>query len=369
MVRANYYLGDYGPVSETYLEGYAAIDNSVGYYPGVPAGSPWALPSLGWPSNAAQSFLIRPARNVDDARGGFLLKFNALNATFSVAHYYTYFDTPNIQVFTNGQTVLNAFQQGLPCPLNPKNPALGISSTNLNCGYPAHAYLTAPRVQVSGASTTFAIPQIYGVLRSEAAYFKGEPAYKQGQLDPFIFNPQSTGGSRTKDSVNAVLGLDVNQWIRVLNPNQTFFFSTQFFFKHIERGAGDQVFITSGPLKGRLNPDREVLPVDLNLIGGPQTAGAINRVEPIFIQQPIDQYLQTLLISTSYYSGQVTPAFTFFYDWGGAFLYQPSITVVHDPFRFIMDYSIIDSHIYKGGSGVSLLKDRYNVQFRVEYVI
>jgi len=360
MALGNYYLGDFGPISEAYLEGYAAIDDKVGYYPGVPAGSPWALPSLGWPSNAAETFLIQPARTVDNARGGFLFKFNAMDATFSVAHYYTYFDTPDIRVFTSGapgsSDVLHSFQEGLPCA----------APGGTNCGYPAHAYLTAPRVQVSGASTTFAVPQIYGVVRSEVAYFKGEPAYTQGQLDPFLFNPNNTGGDRVKDSVNAVLGLDINQWIRALNPSQTFFVSTQFFYKHIEHGAGSDIL-----RNGKVNPDREVLPVDLTLVKPPPRIGLniTSPVEPIYIQQPIDQYLQTLLISTSYYSGQVTPAFTFFYDWGGAFLYQPSITVVHDPFRFIMDYSIIDSHIYKGGSGVSLLKDRDNVQFRVEYVI
>jgi hypothetical protein len=34
------------------------------------------------------------------ARGGFLLKFNAFDATFSLAHYYTYFDIPALQVST-----------------------------------------------------------------------------------------------------------------------------------------------------------------------------------------------------------------------------------------------------------------------------
>ena len=58
-----------------------------------------------------------------------------------------------------------------------------------------------------------------------------------------------------------------------------------------------------------------------------------------------------------------------FYDWGGGFVYQPSVTLSRDPFRFVLSYSIIDSHSYKGGSGVSLLKDRDNVEFRLEYVI
>lgn len=364
MVRANYYLGDYGPVSEAYLEGFAAVDNKVGYFPGTPEGSAWTLPSLGAPSNATLTRAVAPARTINNTRGGFLLKFNAFDATFSLAHYYTYFDTPAVQVFTNpnGKGLLNFFPDG----------------------YPTHTFETAPKVQVSGGTTTFAIPQIYGVLRSEVAYFKDEPAFTQKQLDPFFFQPLSgantalpggstTGGRRLRDSINAVLGLDVNQWIRFLNPNQTFLMSTQFFYKHIKDGAHGSE--TDGNV--------EVLPIELD-VTKPRFKTAPNcpasgcpfpsllksvDIEPLFIRQPIDQYLQTFFIGTSYRSGTVNPSFTFFYDWGGGLVYQPSLTLSRDPFRFIMDYSILDSHIYKGGSGVSLLKDRDNVEFRFEYVI
>ena len=276
---ANYYLGDYGPFSEAHLEGFLALDNNVGYYPGTPAGSPWAPPSLGAPSNIAGTYLNRPAVNFADARWGFQLKFNALDATFGLANYYTRFDLPNAQVSTNG-ALTNGFNDGLACN-DPAHPEKGN-----NCGYLAHLNATAPIVQVSGASTTFAIPSLYSVVRSEAAYFKGEPAYTQGQLDPFIFNcanppactkfGSSTGGKRTRDSFNAVVGLDMNQWIRFLNPSQTFFFSTQFFYKHIRNAAGStNVFTCDANGKNCLpNPDREVLPVELDVVNfgdGPST--------------------------------------------------------------------------------------------------
>jgi hypothetical protein len=361
MLRTQYRIGDFGPFQEMFLEAYAAIDNKVGYYPGTPAGSPWALPSLGAPTNTTKTFVLQPARTINNTRGGARLVFNALDATFSLAHYYTYFDTPAVQVFTNGPSVSNAFNDGAPCPP---------PSTATNCGYPTHAVETAPKVQVDGASTTFALPQFYSVVRSEVAYFRNEPAFTQGQLDPFLFNQngQSTGGRRLRDSINAVIGLDVNQWIRALNPNQTFFISTQFFFKHIRHGAGNNAFVAD-PATGQMVPDgnREVLPVRLNDLVTPYTIGA--RLEPFFIRQPTSQYLQTLFIGTSYRSGTINPGLTIFYDWGGAFLYQPTISFSRDPFRFIIDYSIVDSHIYKGASGVSLLKDRDNVQFRLEYVI
>ena len=371
MVRAQYRIGDIGPLTEMFLEGYVAIDNKVGYYPGTPAGSPWALPSLGAPSNTTQAIAVAPARTVNNARGGGRLVFNAFDATFSVAHYYTYFDTPALQVFTSGangrSTVSVPFDDGLPCP--PGNN----QRTGNHCGFPAHAFQTAPKVQVSGASTTFAVPQLYSVVRSEFAYFKDEPAFTQGQLDPFIFNNQdvspgafhsNNGGRRLRDSINAVLGFDINQWIRPLNPNQTFFISTQFFYKRILNGAGSNKFLKNG----LPDPDREVLPIRLDDLNNMNTFG-LGRLEPLFVTQPVDQYLQTLFVGTSYRSGTINPGFTFFYDWGGAFLYQPTVSFSRDPFRFVIDYSIIDSHIYKGGSGVSLLKDRDNFQFRFEYVI
>jgi hypothetical protein len=366
MIRSQYRIGDFGPIQEMFFEGYAAIDNKVGFAPGTPAGSPWTLPSLGYPSNVTKSFVISPARTVNNVRGGGRLVFNALDATFSVAHYYTYFDVPGVQVFTNGLSVARAFNDGSPCP--PGSPHAG---SNV-CGFPTHAYQTAPKASVSGATTTFALPQFYSVVRSELAYFRNEPAFTQGQLDPFIFNaggadgkhqPSTTGGRRLRDSINAVVGLDINQWLRALNPNQTFFISTQFFYKHIQNGAGNGIFLPNGAV----NPNREVLPITLNTIVSRPTLGA--RLEPIFIRQPTSQYLQTLFIGTSYRSGTINPGLLVFYDWGGAFLYQPTISFSRDPFRFIVDYSMIDSHIYKGGSGVSLLKDRDNVQFRFEYVI
>lgn len=203
----------------------------------------------------------------------------------------------------------------------------------------------------------------------EGAYFKGEPAFTQGQLDPFIFNydnNQTTGGRRLRDSINGVIGVDMNQWVRLLNPNQTFLISTQFFYKHICNAAGDAIYTADG----KINPNREVLPVPaLGSYPIPFTPTLGLPLGQIFITQPKDQYLQTLLVTTSYRSSSINPYFLMFYDWGGGFVYQPSVTFSRDPFRFSLSYSFLDSYNYKGGSGVSLLKDRDNVEFRLEYVI
>ncbi len=387
MLVSNYYLGDIGPITEAHLEGFVTLgDNNVGYYPGTPAGSPWALPSFGAPSNTTGTFIQRPPNTVNSSRGGAQLKFNALDATFGIAHYYTYFDTPALQVKTNRPSPpVIAFQEGLPCPPLPN----GMPNPDQNCGYVAHAYETAPKVQVSGASTTFALPQWYSIVRGEFAYFRNEAAFTQGNTDPFLFigpcqagytpgnqpgqcNPTQQQGNRvTRDSVNAVVGFDTNQWVRFLNANQTFFISTQFFYKHINGASGSRIYNCDAQGNCSVNPNREVLPVVLDEVTftTPGVPLKLKNIEPVFVSQPADQYLQTLFIGTSYRSGTINPGMTLFYDWGGSFLYQPSLQFSRDPFRFSIDYSIIDAHIYKGGSGISLLKDRDNVQFRLEYVI
>jgi hypothetical protein len=399
MVLANYYLGDFGPISEMFLEGFYAFDKEVGFSPGTPVGSPWGLPGANAPSNNSRTINQEPALNAKIGRGGFQLKFNAFDATFSLAHYYTYFDTPGVQVNIHSHTrpqngILTAYNDGQPCPLTDSQGHITGESdpTNLTCGVPIHAFATAPQVQVSGMATTFAVPQFYSIVRSELAYFKDEPAFTQGQLDPFLFNNtcehpgdgkpcdsfnptpgikwQTTGGRRLRDSINFLLGLDANQWIRILNPNQTFLISTQFFYKHIlDAAPGGPVMQTING-KPRANPNREVLPVQAlgswtPFLNGTGETG----LAPLYVTQPADQYLQTLFIGTSYRSGTVSPGMTIFYDWGGAFLYQPSLTLSRDPFRFIVNYSVISAHTYKGGSGVSLLKDRDNVEFRLEYVL
>ena len=77
------------------------------------------------------------------------------------------------------------------------------------------------------------------------------------------------------------------------------------------------------------------------------TSGA---AQPVLVHNPVDQYLQTLLITTSYYSGQITPSLTLVYDWGGAFVAQPQVTFSRDPFRFNFSYSYLTADHLFGGS-------------------
>ncbi len=357
MLRVQYRLGEIGPLYEIFLEGYVAIDDRVGYDPGVPKGSPWALPNGGEPSPLSLTLIESPSRTFEDARGGGRLVFNAGDATYSIAHYYTYLDRPVVQVFTN--------------------PEGGFPTKTWPDGYSTHYLLTPERTQITGATTTFPIPmnvarflRLSGqpIVRSEFAYFNDEPRYRQSEIDPFVVyrspGKPTYGRRRVGDSLNLVLGLDLNQFIRPLNPIQSFFISTQFFYKHLI-GAAE-----SGPLDfGRFRvEEREVLPVPQYFTQG-FGLDSNYATEPVFVREPEDQFLQTLLISTSYMSSQVNPQLTMFYDWGGAFVLQPAVTLVYDPFRITLDYTFVNAGTLKGGSSVSLLRDRDNVQIRFEYVI
>ena len=89
----------YRPVQRSVPRGaIAAIDNTVGFDPGIPVGSPWSLPNLGCPSAALATSRTTPQRVVKDTRGGFRLNFIAPmprieEAEFSLASYWTYLDT------------------------------------------------------------------------------------------------------------------------------------------------------------------------------------------------------------------------------------------------------------------------------------
>jgi hypothetical protein len=355
MLRVQYRIGELGPITDAFIEGYGAIDDKVGFAPGTPKGSPWAFPNLGDPSPLSETQITKPARTFNDMRGGARLVFNVWDATCSLAHYYTYVDQPALQV---------SFNQGFPL-------------RTFEDGYSTRYFQSAPRVQISGGSTTFPLPMDWArmlmlsgqpIIRSEFAYFMNEPRYHQSEIDPFVVyrspGKPTEGPRRRGDSLSMVLGIDLNQFIRVLNPHQSFFISTQFFYKHLINA------VETGKVKfgNFMVEEGEVLPVPREFVQ-PQGLTDFYATEPVFVRQPTDQYLQTLLISTSYFSSQVNPQVTLFYDWGGAILFQPAVTFLHDPFRFTIDYTLIEASTLKGGSGVSLLRDRDNVQFRIEYVL
>jgi len=385
MIRASYRLGEYSDwISEATLEGYFSVDNNVSFYPGTPAGSPWTLPNLGAPSGTTYTFAQRNGYGFNSSRGGARLFWNMFDATFSIAHYYSYADNPLLTICVAPNFPLQRITQvGPPAGSGGTVPGCPTQALNQPVSQPAGAnpnnfLILAPQsyatqqpaqIQISGLTSTFQIPQEISrnlglsgepVVRTELAYIKGEPYYRQSNLDPFIYHfdanragqiNQNVSGNERRDSINFVLGVDTNQFIRWLNPVNSFFITTQFFYKHIKNGADDGVL----PV-----PAKNVAPAFFRNLGA---------VEPDFVNQYNNQYLQTLLISTAYFSGQVNPSTTFFYDWGGSFVWVPSVTFLRDPFRFTVQYNLLTAGSLKGNSGTSLLRDRDNVLFQFEYVI
>ena len=358
MLRVQRYIGSFGPVYDIFVESFAAIDDEVSFVPGLLQGSPWALPNLDKPSAVVLPILERPSRTFEDLRGGLRVVWGYGRGTYSAAHYYTYADQPNLLVRVRQGFPVRAFDNG----------------------YLSETVLSPRRIQVSGGSATWSFPYEWAtrigfsgepIIRFEGAYLRDEPRAVQEGIDPFVFNllkdrTKLESGNRTGDSINFLIGVDMNQWIRFLNPSQSFFISTQFFYKRLRNAA------KRGPVDPRYEivESGEVLPVPERLIS-PRIGGLDLGfpIEPVFIRQPTDQFLQTLIVTTSYRSGTLTPALAVFYDWGGAVVVQPSLTYTYDPFRVTVDYSYLEAGMLKGGSGISLLRDRDNVQFRFEYVI
>ncbi len=420
MLRTTWYLGDFSktgipglsllsnlPWYEAYLEGFVAIDDQVGFAPGIPKGSAWGPPNVNVPTRSIFTQVFRPQRTVEDARAGMQFRFSTPmpgvgDVSLGLAHYYTYFDVPGVRVLS----------QRFPLPITEDVAAKNFS---------IWAQQIAPRVRVSGIFGNFALPPewvrpigISGepIIRFETAYFKGEPRGTQRTLDPFIHSPVldgcsvdnglafmvdaggrpndegpfCTGGSRTGDSWNAVIGLDLQQWIRFLNPNSSFFITTQLFYKHL-RGAEkrEPVRLADGnqTANGSSLPNYlpgqkpishgEVLPVQSQIVSSDVYVGSLGATTdaavPNFVHSPKDQFLQTILITSPYYGGRIIPSVGIFYDWANAWAIQPSVTYSVDPFRFTVTYNYLTATDLKGGFGLSLLRDRDNVLFQLEYVI
>jgi len=384
MIRGSYHLGSVGPLADTFLEGFAAVGNKISLLPPLALGSPWIPGGLGFPNPALR--MVPDVPNRRDIRGGARLVATYRDVTYTLAHYYTYLDVPGI-----------SFQ--IPSAGTPPKPSLPMS------GHEIIAKERFPRVPITGGSLTFPVPTYYAVVRSEAAWFQGEPMNRQGRgnsadsagkpgsaafrrlqrennieggLDPFVypgflFLPRGPIPGRVlqRDTFNYNLGLDVNRFIRLLNQAQTFFFSTQFFYKHVFDSPGDLVL----PVPFRNIGVDKSLPV----IGYDPTLGPFGRIgcgpptgqkhscrlRPRLFHLQDDQFLHTLQITTAYYGGRIVPIYTLFYDWQGAILNQPGVAYVRDPFRFSFDYTRIDG---PPTGQVGTLRDRDNVRFQVEFV-
>src|SRR5437899_5078510 len=378
MARASYHFGSVGPLHDAFLEGFAAFGNRVATVPGIPPGSPWEPGGLGFPLPNLRTFADVPRRS--EVRGGARLVFSSGDITYTLAHYYTYLDVPGVRFRLPGAVQL---------------PGEGGPTNVARFGNEIQAIQRFPRVPISGGSLTFPIPSWYSVVRSEAAYFQGEPMNRQGRgssadstgtpgsaaarrlqqennteggLDPFVYPgfldlPRKgpvPGQVLQRDTFNFAAGLDVNRFVRWLNPSQTIFITTQFFYKHVFDSPGDLVL----PVSSRLIAVAKSTLIIGNRCGTSSAPRAC-RLEPRPLDPADDRFLHTLQVTTSYYGGRIVPSYGMFYDWQGAFVFQPRASYVRDPFRFIIDYTRVEA-APTGQFGA--VRDRDNVRFQVEYV-
>ena len=378
MARASWQLGSHGPFQDAFVEGFVAQGNRVATDPGIQPGSTWIPGGIGFPNPAIRQVISAPAAT--DVRGGARLVFTAKDVTWTLAHYYTYLDVPGTQFRIPGVVTL------------PNGTKIGPTPSFQN---PILAFQEFPRVTITGGSATFPIPSLYTIVRSEVAYFAHQPFRRQGVGDtadsfsgantpatrrliaadntdggvnPFVY-PRFLDLTRTKpyfgqvltlNSFNMSVGLDVNRFIRFLNPTQTFFFSTQLFYKHIFDSPGDLVL----PTPYRNLPVSTSIPILGNGCGPPNKRRACN-LSPRFYPLKDDEVLQTLLITTSYYGGRIVPSFGMFYDWVGGLVFQPGVTYVRDPFRVVVDYTSVHS---VAAQQFGPVRDKDNARFQVEYV-
>ncbi|HZR81526.1 MAG TPA: DUF1302 family protein [Candidatus Binatia bacterium] len=338
MLRASWNFGTVGPIDQAFLEGYVAFDRNVAFVPGAPPGSPW-YPPLGPPTGLLLAKLEAPNLTVHNLRGGGRFVFNVGDYTFTLASYQTVFDLPAVRFRAS----------------SPNDPGFVPNISQIT----ADTY--GPLVWVNGASTTTALPSLRSVVRGEVAWFKDEALFRgpteagfpgkglTGQLVTDFVAPVLAGTFDTvtrKDTYNMALGWDVNLPIDWINSRDSVFLTTQVFYRHI---------FDRDPL--------QALPV-------PEPNNS-QRVVP----QPNDSVLQTLAIATTYLATvpatsvnlQITPGYNMFYDWQGSILFQPNVRFVRDPWRFIVDYTTINSGVFRYPIG--LVRDRSNVRFQVEYVL
>lgn len=335
MVRATLGLGDM-PAWDVYniaLEAFIAPDKRIPQ--AAPGRTPFGV--LGAPSppgfpptltaelgrlaamgrSRAGNQLDRPDVSLGDSRMGVRLLWTWRDASFTLAHMSTYADA-------------NSFSQAL----------------RLNREGRPYIKLGLPNMQITGMTVSRPLPApfTYTVFRSEIAGFFGEPVFIEKENfslhDPELRQGNGGGPLPKRDMIRGVIGLDHSQWIRALNPTQTFAISGQFFYTNI-LGSMQGLKIPRADLAGR------------------------------FTDQDRESFLNTLSVSTNYSPNyffnlaQLQPSLALQYDWEGATLIQPALLFLRDPWRFRIEYSWIGGQF----TSIGFNKDKDNLAFRIDYLL
>lgn len=160
-------------------------------------------------------------------------------------------------------------------------------------------------------------------------------------------NPQS-GEIPKKNILRWVIGFDKQLWIRPLNKKSMFFLTMQYFGNWFPDHDSNQVRPVPEPDKfgvsstGTVYPDYRVYP-------------KVKEIESLF----------TFALRTNYMSGALNPQLAAVYDTRGAWMVQPSIQYIREPFRFALQYSALIGNFVSLG----IMRDRDQIAFSIAYLL
>ena len=281
---------------------------------------------------------------MDSSRWGFRLQgVVGPNLNLSVGHYRTFLDLPALRAVV---------EPGIPLLTDLDQMAFEVSWQP---------------VQITGGSLNFWEPRTNTVVRAEVAFFWDEPVFIPQEnisvlygptlplpgwaldlaaelfgidvrdlgLDGLPVNPRS-GTIPEKSILRYMIGLDKQMWIRPLNRTNMFFVSLQYF--------------------GQWIPDYDDrLRQALQLYPSPVNFSVLKETESVF----------TALASTMYRKGTINPQLALAYDVRGAWLIQPSVNLIREPFRFMIQYSAIQGNFTNFGA----FRDRDQITFILTYLL
>ena len=317
MLRASWNFGYVGPIASTTLEGFWVPGSwDVQIAPVAPRGTAYAAPL---PEVPVPTLYEPPDKKMSNSRWGVrVMGMLAESVNLSIGHYKSFLDLPGLlwNVEDTGSFIPNVW--------------------------------LAPfwdDVQVTGLALNWWESMTDVVLRSEVAMFWDEavfipdisiPLVPSGIPIPGLDLLPAQGDKVEKEILRFMLGLDKNLWIRKLNKMQTFMVSLQYFGQYI-LDYDDRIKV-AGP----------IYPDSSDYVG-------VREIESVL----------TMLITTSYVSGRVTPQMVVAYDVRGAWLLQPSVNLLQEPFRFNIQYSAVVGSFTNFG----VFRDRDQLTFIFSYLL
>jgi len=342
MLRGSLNFGNLGPIKSLTLDAFWVPGNwDASVAPWAPKGTAYSAPL----SEDLARFLHfeYPAKVMDSSRWGFRLQGMAGSMNLAVAHYRTYLDLPALRA---------VIEPGIPLLTSLDQMAFEVSY------HPVH---------ITGGSLNYWEPRTNTVIRGEVAWFWNEPVFIPEENisvlygptlplpDPVLdlaavlfgidirdlglnglpLNPES-GTIPEKNILRFMIGLDRQMWIRSLNKTNMFFVSLQYF--------------------GQWVPDYDDrMKQPLQLHPNPVDFAGLRELESTF----------TFLMSTMYRKGTLNPQIALAYDVRGAWLIQPSLNYIREPFRFMMQYSAIEGQFTSFGA----FRDRDQITFILTYLL